>query len=101
MVLPGNPKGINKLADLTRRRCHSSIVSGGWYQVLLDWALKEEGIDPAGIKGYSREEYTHTSVAAAVKSGAADVGLGVLSAARALDLDLSPAGRMIRSGPYD
>jgi putative molybdopterin biosynthesis protein len=88
MVLPGNPKGINKLADLTRPEVtFINRQRGAGTRVLLDWALKEEGIDPAGIKGYSREEYTHTSVAAAVKSGAADVGLGVLSAARALDLD--------------
>ena len=88
MVLPGNPKGINKLADLTRPEVtFINRQRGAGTRVLLDWALKEEGIDPADIKGYSREEYTHTSVAAAVKSGAADVGLGVLSAARALELD--------------
>lgn len=91
MVLPGNPKGINKLADLTRPEVtFINRQRGAGTRVLLDWALKEEDIDPAGIKGYSREEYTHTSVAAAVKSGAADVGLGVLSAARALDLDFIP-----------
>ena len=35
---------------------------------------------------------THLAVAAAVASGAADVGLGVLSAARVLDLDFLPVG---------
>lgn len=91
MVLPGNPKRISKLADLTRPEVtFINRQRGAGTRVLLDWALKEEGIDPTDIKGYSREEYTHTTVAAAVKSGAADVGLGVLSAARALELEFIP-----------
>ncbi len=36
------------------------------------------------------EEFTHTTVAVAVLSGVADVGMGVLAAARALDLDFIP-----------
>ncbi|MGI6605273.1 MAG: substrate-binding domain-containing protein, partial [bacterium] len=96
--LPGNPKGIKTLADLTRPDV--SFINrqrGAGTRVLLDWALKEEGIDPAAIQGYEREEYTHTAVAAAVKGGAADVGLAVLSAARALELDFIPW----RSERYD
>ena len=42
------------------------------------------------MQGYGREEYTHLNVAAAVKSGAADTGLGIFAAARALDLDFVP-----------
>jgi putative molybdopterin biosynthesis protein len=98
LVLPGNPKGIKTLADLTRPDV--SFINrqrGAGTRVLLDWALKEEGIDPAAIQGYEREEYTHTAVAAAVKGGAADVGLAVLSAARALELDFIPW----RSERYD
>ena len=91
IVQPGNPKGIGGLADLTRPEVtFINRQRGAGTRVLLDWALKEEGIDPSAIEGYSREEYTHTAVAAAVKSGAADVGLGVLSAARALGLDFIP-----------
>ncbi len=40
--------------------------------------------------GYEREQITHLAVAAAVKGGAADCGMGVLAAARALDLDFVP-----------
>jgi len=98
MVQPGNPKEINRLADLTRPEvAFINRQRGAGTRVLLDWALGEEGIDPGAIKGYDREEYTHTSVAAAVQSGAADVGLGVLSAARALGLDFIPW----RSERYD
>lgn len=91
MVLPGNPKGIRDLEDLTR----SDIMfvnrqKGAGTRVLLDYELKKRGISSSIIRGYEREEYTHTQVAAAVKSGAADVGLGVLSAARALGLEFIP-----------
>jgi putative molybdopterin biosynthesis protein len=48
------------------------------------------GIDPQKVKGYHHEEFTHMAVAAAVLSGAADTGLAVLSAARALGLDFIP-----------
>jgi putative molybdopterin biosynthesis protein len=91
MVLPGNPKGIVGLQDLTKPDVtFINRQRGAGTRVLLDWALREEGIDPARIKGYRREQYTHTSVAVAVKSGTADVGLGILSAARALELDFIP-----------
>ncbi|MCB0043016.1 MAG: molybdopterin biosynthesis protein, partial [Caldilinea sp.] len=52
--------------------------------------LKKRAINARQIQGYERTEYTHLSVAAAVKSGAADTGLGILAAARALDLDFVP-----------
>ena len=58
--------------------------------VLLDYELQQRGINPRRIQGYDRTEYTHLAVAAAVKSGAADAGLGILAAARALDLDFVP-----------
>jgi putative molybdopterin biosynthesis protein len=47
-------------------------------------------MDADKIKGYQMEEYTHTSVAVAVLSGVADVGMGVLAAAKALGLDFIP-----------
>ena len=47
-------------------------------------------VQPGQIPGYDREEYTHLAVAADVTSGAADVGLGILAAARALDLEFLP-----------
>ena len=52
--------------------------------------LDRRDIDPSDITGYESEEFTHMAVAVAVVSGVADVGLGILSAARALDLDFLP-----------
>ena len=44
----------------------------------------------ADVHGYEREEYTHMAMAVNVHSGTADVGLGILAAAKALGLNLIP-----------
>lgn len=91
IVLPGNPHNIRNVADLTRRGVRFiNRQRGAGTRLLLDYLLKQEGIDPTAIQGYDREEYTHMAVAANVKSGTADVGLGILAAARALSLDFIP-----------
>ncbi|HLG71153.1 MAG TPA: molybdopterin biosynthesis protein [Chloroflexota bacterium] len=91
IVPPGNPKGIHSLSDLARDDVrYVNRQKGSGTRVLLDYELKRLGIDPASIHGYEREEFTHLAVAAAVQGGAADAGLGVLSAARALNLDFVP-----------
>jgi len=91
IVQPGNPKHVTSLADLTRHDVRFvNRQKGSGTRVLLDYELKRQGLDPAGIQGYGREEFTHLAVAAAVQGGSADAGLGVLSAARALRLDFVP-----------
>ena len=59
-------------------------------RILADYLCRKEGIDPAAVYGYDREELTHTSVAAQIASGTADAGMGILSAARLYDLDFLP-----------
>lgn len=91
MVAKGNPKGLSDLADLRRRGV--SFINrqrGAGTRVLLDFKLKEMGIDSAEIDGYERAAFTHLAVAAAIASGTADAGLGIIAAARALDLDFVP-----------
>ncbi len=91
MVLPGNPHSIRAVADLTRPGVRFiNRQRGAGTRLLLDFLLQQEGIDPAAVQGYNREEYTHMAVAANVESGTADVGLGILAAARALGLDFIP-----------
>jgi putative molybdopterin biosynthesis protein len=91
MTLKGNPKGITTFQDLTREDLRFiNRQAGAGTRVLLDHHLNLENIDPDLINGYHMEEYTHTSVAVAVLSGVADVGMGVLAAARALDLEFIP-----------
>lgn len=92
LIVPkGNPKGIRTLEDLTRPDVQFiNRQRGSGTRILFDYQLKRRGIAPAKIAGYAREEYTHLNVAAAVRSGAADCGLGILAAARALELDFVP-----------
>lgn len=91
MVAKGNPLGIKGLEDLAREGIRFiNRQRGAGTRILLDYRLKQLGIEPDSIYGYSREEYTHMSVAAAVASGAADAGLGILAAANALELDFVP-----------
>jgi putative molybdopterin biosynthesis protein len=91
MVLPGNPKKIRSVSDLVRPEVRFiNRQRGAGTRLLLDYLLKEEGLDPRAIQGYDQEEYTHMAVAVNVKSGTADVGLGILAAARALGLDFIP-----------
>jgi putative molybdopterin biosynthesis protein len=91
IVAAGNPKGICGLSDLTRQDVEFINRQGGsGTRVLLDFRLKQLGINSDEIRGYLREEFTHMAVAAAVAGGAADCGLGVWSAANALGLGFIP-----------
>ncbi len=92
LIVPaGNPKGIRGIEDLTRDRVRFiNRQNGSGTRILLDYRLKQIGIEPGRIEGYRTEEFTHMAVAAAVLSGAADAGLGIWAAAKALSLDFIP-----------
>lgn len=91
MVPRGNPKRIRGVADLADGTLQFiNRQAGSGTRVLLDYELGRNRLDPAAIKGYDDEEFTHMAVAAAVLSGKADAGLGIHSAARALGLDFLP-----------
>lgn len=91
IVRKGNPLKIASLQDLTRENVrYINRQKGAGTRILLDYLLKESSIDPALINGYSREEYTHLAVAAAVKNDAADTGMGIYASARVMDLDFIP-----------
>ncbi len=91
IVPKGNPKAILGFQDLLRDDVtFINRQAGAGTRVLLDYHLDRMGLDRDRIEGYELEEYTHTSVAVAVLSGVADVGMGVLAAARALGLDFVP-----------
>ena len=92
LIVPrGNPKGITALEDLAGGAYrYVNRQRGAGTRVLLDYRLGQLGITPESIPGYGREEYTHLAVAAAVKSGRGDCGLGIAAAAHALGLDFIP-----------
>jgi len=91
IVQKGNPQGIASLDDL-RHVTYVNRQRGAGTRMLLDYELKQRGINSDDVKGYQREEYTHLAVASSVKTGIADCGLGVRSAALALDLDFVSVG---------
>jgi putative molybdopterin biosynthesis protein len=94
IVPKGNPKGIKGFEDLRREDVvFVNRQAGAGTRLLTDLYLKRTGIDPRDVKGYHHEEFTHMAVASAVASGAADTGLAVLSAARALGLDFVPVAQ--------
>jgi len=91
MVKKGNPLGIKEITDLPRCR-YINRQRGAGTRVLFDYLLKKQEIAPAAIVGYDREAATHMAVAAAVQGESADAGMGILSAARAMNLDFIPVG---------
>ncbi|TCS84531.1 molybdopterin biosynthesis protein [Tepidibacillus fermentans] len=91
IVQKGNPKEIHSIEDLTKKDVrYINRQRGAGTRILFDYLLKQAGIAPNQIYGYMREDFSHLSLAAAIKGGNADVGLGIYSAAKVLDLDFIP-----------
>jgi len=98
MVAAGNPLGISGLPALCRPGVrYVNRQRGAGTRVLLDVMLGRQGLAAASIEGYAREEPTHLAVAAAIASGRADAGLGIMAAARAFGLGFVP----LATEPYD
>lgn len=98
IVAQGNPLGLTGIDSLTQPGVrYVNRQRGAGTRVLLDHELGRLGIAADEVSGYTREEYTHLAVAAAVAAGRVDAGLGVLAAARAFGLDFVPVTRE----PYD
>ncbi len=94
IVQKGNPKGIQGLKDLTRKEItFINRQKGSGTRILLDHTLKTLSLKPGDVRGYEKEEYTHMAVASAVAGGIVDAGLGILPAARAMNLDFIPVAK--------
>ncbi len=89
LIIPkGNPKGIKGIDDLIRDDVtFVNRQAGSGTRILFDYKLEQSGYNPSQVRGYDHEEYTHMAVAVDVLSGAADCGMGIYAAAKALDLD--------------
>jgi molybdenum cofactor synthesis domain-containing protein len=94
IVAKGNPQGIKGLEDLTRDGIKFvNRQPGSGTRVLFDYKIDQLGIKSNSIAGYDHDEFTHMAVAVDVLSGAADCGMGIYAAAKALDLDFVPMVR--------
>jgi molybdate-binding protein len=91
LVAPGNPKGIRSVVDLARLDVRLvNRERGAGARQLLDDLLEQDGIPRERIQGCGREVGSHLSVARAVASGTADVGLALRAAADVYGLDFVP-----------
>ena len=91
MVAKGNPLNIRGFSDIAGENVrYVNRQKGSGTRILTDYLCKQEKLDASAIYGYDREELTHTSVAAQIVSGSADVGMGIYSAAKLYDLDFIP-----------
>ena len=98
LVAVGNPKNIRTPEDLVRDDVtFINRQKGSGTRVLLDLLLRTSGVTPREIGGYDVEVDTHIELAEAIAAGRADVGLGILAAARATGLDFVP----LRNERYD
>ncbi len=89
MVQKGNPLGINGFQDIGKGT-YINRQGGSGTRILCEYLVKKYSLDKDSIKGYYNEEFTHTAVAAGIKNGNADMGLGIYSAAKMYDLDFIP-----------
>lgn len=87
IVPAANPRGVERIADLTTLRV-ARRPTGTGTRTLLDRLLLEASIDPDSVSGPTVE--LHLDVALAVATGEADAGLGLRSAATQLELDFVP-----------
>jgi len=91
LTAKGNPLGIQGLCDLARPGIrYVNRQNGSGTRILFDYQLEQLQTAASAIHGYTREEMTHSGVAAQVAAGTADAGLAIMSAARLFDLDFIP-----------
>jgi putative molybdopterin biosynthesis protein len=91
VVRKGNPKsisGIENLGKMDVTFVNRQVGSGT--RILLDALLREKGIARETVKGYDREESSHTAVAILVREGVADTGIAIHAVARVFSLDFIP-----------
>ncbi len=74
----------HKKIDFVNRQKGSGI------RILLDYELKNRGIDGGNISGYDHEVYTHFEVGLSLISGEADVGIASAAVAKILDINFHP-----------
>ncbi|WP_144550700.1 helix-turn-helix transcriptional regulator [Bacillus sp. X1(2014)] len=90
-VKKGNPLHLTSWTDLKREDV--KIINrekGSGARILLDEQLRINEIPARNINGYDHEETNHLSVASAVSTGIADIGVGIEKAAKIVGIDFVP-----------
>ena len=92
LLLPqGNPHRIRKMPDLSKKRLRVATrqPESGSHR-LFHHLLKRAAIDPQTLDWIPRAAHAETELAAIIRDGHADVGLGIEAAARANGLAFIP-----------
>jgi molybdate-binding protein len=89
LMLPkGNPNNISNLSEVVQKKLRFvNRPLGAGTRLRLDQLLSEAAINPQNLIGYDVEVQTHNEVGEYILQGKADVGLGLASVARQMDLD--------------
>jgi molybdate-binding protein len=98
VVAPGNPKHLERGADLAQPGI--ALVNrepGAGSRLVLEEALRADGVPDAAVSGFQSVAYSHTAVAEEVASGRADAGVTSACVAAAYGLDFVP----LRETRYD
>jgi len=91
IVRRGNPLGIKGMGDIARKGARFiNRNEGSGTRVLIEYLLREEGVEAQEIKGFGSEVSTHMEVALKVLLGEADVGMGIEYVTHLLPLDFVP-----------
>ena len=87
----GNPKEIRGIEDLARKDVSiANREEGSGSRALLDSKLKDAGIAPKSVRGYTQMASGHLSAAFQVQSGAVDCCIATGAAARIFGLHFIP-----------
>jgi len=91
MLSSGNPKGIKKIADITKANIRFlNRNAGSGTRLWLDAELRRLKLPVKKIYGYEKQVKTHSEAANAVSQNQADVSLGLQAAAHQHGLDFIP-----------
>ena len=91
IVKEGNPLGVKGLKDVvTKGARFINRNEGSGTRLLLEYLLREEGLEGEAITGMSDEVDTHFETALKVCFDEADVGLGIEYVTHLLPLDFIP-----------
>lgn len=91
LLRPGNPLGLQTLADLTRSGVRMiNRQKGSGTRVYMDQEFARLGINPKPIIGYDLAVSTHLEVGLKILTGEADTAVATRATARLLGLDFIP-----------
>jgi putative molybdopterin biosynthesis protein len=91
MFVSGNPKGIKKIADITKPNVRFvNRNAGSGTRLWLDSELRKLKIPIERINGYDKVVKTHTEAAMFIANNKADAAIGLQAAAHQHGLDFIP-----------